>query len=231
MTQAFTKWEKTASCYSYICIYIWLLRCYYCSVVRISDFPNGRIVVITFMEPPHLLAQCALKFDLLCPNICMRWGLSPNITLHIPTLINRKILFVGLGRRGKESKHHSGRNPRQKVLFSWAKMNPFLVDMFVVYCELTYNQHQRRFSWILYYRVSFSGIFSNTVQSHYYTLIAGLLLCYLPLFGYHRRCCCCCVPHGLEHRWKQIVLEREALRPCISNSHLVVALRAAMPGM
>ena len=124
MTQAFTKWEKTAPCYSYICIYIWLLRCYYCSVVRISDFPNGRIVVITFMEPPHLLAQCALKFDLLCPNICMRWGLSPNITLHIPTLINRKILFVGLGRRGKESKHHSGRNPRKKSYFHEQKWIP-----------------------------------------------------------------------------------------------------------
>ena len=123
------------------------------------------------------------------------------------------------GIRDKKSYFHE-----QKWIPSW------LICLSSIANLLTYNQHQRRYSWILYYRVSFSGVFSNTVQSHYYTLIAGLLLCYLPLFGYHRRCCCC-VPHGLEHRWKQIVLEREALRPCISNSHLVVALRAAMPGM
>ena len=62
----FHQMRKKLLLATHICIYLAL------RLVRISDFPNGRIVVITFMEPPHLLAQCALKFDLLCPNICMR---------------------------------------------------------------------------------------------------------------------------------------------------------------
>ena len=86
---------------THICIYLAL------RLVRISDFPNGRIVVITFMEPPSFVGS-------MCPEIrpslpkylhALRPGLSPNITLHIPTLINRK----------KESKHHGGRNRREKV--------------------------------------------------------------------------------------------------------------------
>ena len=146
----------------------------------------------------------------MCPEIrpslpkylhALRPGLSPNITLHIPTLINRK----------KESKHHGWRNRRQKVSLNrvghaTSKENLHRIFFLTwpprVRVLTTYDQQQIFMNFILN-----SGVFWYFPTLCNSTLIAVLLLCYLPLFGYHRRVAAVC-HNGLEHRWKQIVLER-----------------------
>ena len=134
---------------THICIYLAL------TLVRISDFPNGRIVVITFMEPPSFVGS-------MCPEIrpslpkylhALRPGLSPNITLHIPTLINRK----------KESKHHGGRNRRQKVSLNRVGHASSKENLHRIFF-LTWPPRVRVQQQIFMNFILFSGVFSNTVQ-------------------------------------------------------------------
>ena len=88
----FHQMRKKLLLATHICIYLAL------TLVRISDFPNGRIVVITFMEPPSFVGS-------MCPEIrpslpkylhALRPGLSPNITLHafLLSLTVRKNLSI-----------------------------------------------------------------------------------------------------------------------------------------
>ena len=119
------------------------------------------VLLLSHSWNPHLLAQCALKFDLLCPNICMRWGLSPNIILHIPTLISRKILFGRSGtKKIKESRHPKWRENAYRCSHSYIYNHNYNYRLDLLFRGMSY-QRGRVYpgkSWIFSSR--FPGIFS-----------------------------------------------------------------------
>ena len=124
------------------------------------------VLLLSHSWNPHLLAQCALKFDLLCPNICMRWGLSPNIILHIPTLISRKILFGRSGtKKIKESRHPKWRENAYRCSHSYIYNHNYNYRLDLLFRGMSY-QRGRVYpgkSWIFSSRFpgNFSLYYSN----------------------------------------------------------------------